>query len=81
MKADAVEDCDWLAIDTELRFAPAEPCAVEVEEEPAESAAPRTTIFVSKVELSAAVMLASDPIPLTVTWLSEYLAEPPDARA
>ena len=80
MKADAVEDCDWLAIDTELRFAPAEPCAVEVEEEPTLSP-PRTAIDVSKVEVSAAVMLASDPIPLTVTWLSEYLAEPPDARA
>ena len=31
MKADAVEDCDWLAIDTELKLAPAAPLAVAVE--------------------------------------------------
>ena len=52
MKADAVEDCDWLAIDTELKLAPAEPWAVAVELPPL--ALVLAVICVSKVEVFAA---------------------------
>ena len=77
MKADAVWDCDWLARDTVLKLAPAEPCAVDVEPEAEPLPAP---ISVVKVEPLAATMSASEPMPFTVTLLLEYLLAPADAR-
>ena len=70
MKADAFVDWDWLASETVLKLAPAEPDAVDVEL-PAPAAAP-APILVSKVELPAATILAVEPMPLTVTLLSVF---------
>ena len=72
MKADAFVDWDWLASETVLKLAPAEPDAVDVEV-PAPAAVP-APMLVSKVESLAATILAVEPIPLTVTLLSVCLS-------
>ena len=77
MKADAFVDWDWLASETVLKLAPAEPDAVDVEV-PAVADVP-APMLVSKVEPLAATISAVEPIPLTVTLLSVSLSVVPSA--
>ena len=61
-----------MANETVLKLAPAEPDAVDVDA--GVSLPSPAPILVSKVELPAATILAVEPMPLTVTLLSVFLA-------
>ena len=75
IKADAVLCTDAFANDAVDKLEPAEPLAEALASASAGSSNAES-IRTSKVDVAAADTIASDPIPVTVTWLSLTLLAP-----